>query len=173
MTTTNNTTTTPYKADQDLIDIAMLEMDKTALLKNFGALIKTELQKIGHEELLNEYRYKHLSNWEYEHEFEYMKEDEYFYVELESRDFSLTSYHDNRSDNDWEKYPVYAYIHGGVTVSLSPFGDRWDSGQLGCIWASDKDFAERQIKWLDRLLTGNIKHDVVTECYVDLNGKEL
>lgn len=175
MTTTNNTTTTPvYEADHDLIDNAMCEMDKSTLLKNFGALIKTELQKIGHEELLNEYRYKDLSQWVFDHEMESMKEDEYFYVELESRDFSLTSYRDNRSDNpDWEKYPVYAYIHGGVTVSLSPFGDRWDSGQLGCIWASDKDFAERQIKWLDRLLTGDIKYDVVTECYVDLNGKEL
>ena len=84
MTTTNNTTTTPvYEADQDLIDNAMLEMDKTALLKNFGALIKTELQKIGHEELLNDYRYKDLSQWDFEDEMEYMKEDEYFYVDMD------------------------------------------------------------------------------------------
>jgi len=175
MTTTNNTTTTPvYEANQDLIDNAMLEMDKTALLKNFGALIKTELQKVEHEELINGHRYQDVTLWEVEDEMEYMKEDEYFYVELESRNFSLKSYCDNREKNpDWGKYPVYAYIHGGITVSLNPFSCHWDSGQLGYIWASDKDFAERQIKWLDRLLTGDIKRDVVTEVYVDLNGKEL
>ena len=48
--TTNNTTTTPtypaYEADQDLIDNAMLEMDNSILLKNFGALIKAELQTL-------------------------------------------------------------------------------------------------------------------------------
>lgn len=29
--------------------------------------------------------------------------------------------------------PVYAYIHSGIALSLEPFGDPWDSGQIG--WA--------------------------------------
>ncbi len=31
--------------------------------------------------------------------------------------------------------PLYAYSHGGVTISTSPFGDPWDSGQIGAIYA--------------------------------------
>lgn len=29
--------------------------------------------------------------------------------------------------------PLYLYDHSGITMSTSPFGDRWDSGQVG--WA--------------------------------------
>ena len=31
--------------------------------------------------------------------------------------------------------PVYLYRHGGDTVSTEPFPDRWDSGQIGWIYA--------------------------------------
>lgn len=31
--------------------------------------------------------------------------------------------------------PVYAYIHGGVTLSAGPFACPWDSGQAGFIYA--------------------------------------
>jgi hypothetical protein len=34
--------------------------------------------------------------------------------------------------------PLYLYDHGGITMSTSPFGDRWDSGQVGFIYASRK-----------------------------------
>jgi hypothetical protein len=30
-------------------------------------------------------------------------------------------------------FPLYAYIHGGVALSLGAFGDRWDSGQIGYV----------------------------------------
>ena len=30
-------------------------------------------------------------------------------------------------------YPVYAYIHGNMALSLTPFGDKWDSGLAGYI----------------------------------------
>lgn len=39
-----------------------------------------------------------------------------------------------RRDVIWE--PVYLYDHSGYALSTSPFGDRWDSGQLGFIYAS-------------------------------------
>jgi len=174
--TTNNTTTTPvYEADPDLIDNAMLEMDNSTLLKNFGAIIKAELNKLEHAELLNEYRYRDLSHWECQDGIDDMRYSENMYIELNSRDFSLKSETDYRESNpEWESYPVYCYIHGGITVSLNPFSCRWDSGQLGRIWAKDRDTAENYIEWLDRYLNPHdIKFDVVLECYVDSNGKEL
>ena len=35
--------------------------------------------------------------------------------------------------------PVYLYDHSGITIKTTPFGDRWDSGQLGYIVASRAD----------------------------------
>ena len=33
--------------------------------------------------------------------------------------------------------PVYLYDHSGIALSTSPFGDRWDSGQVGFIYAEN------------------------------------
>ncbi len=38
--------------------------------------------------------------------------------------------------------PIYAYEHGGVTIRTSPYECRWDSGYVGCIWASKKETIE-------------------------------
>lgn len=35
-------------------------------------------------------------------------------------------------------HKVYMYDHGGVALSLSSFGDRWDSGQVGFIVTDNK-----------------------------------
>jgi hypothetical protein len=32
--------------------------------------------------------------------------------------------------------PIYMYDHSGITISTSPFGCRWDSGQIGFIYVS-------------------------------------
>lgn len=32
--------------------------------------------------------------------------------------------------------PLYLYDHGGITISTSPFGCQWDSGQIGWIFVS-------------------------------------
>lgn len=32
--------------------------------------------------------------------------------------------------------PLYLYDHGGLTMSTGPFGDRWDSGQVGFIYVT-------------------------------------
>jgi hypothetical protein len=34
-------------------------------------------------------------------------------------------------------YPVYMYDHGGVSFSITPFGCKWDSGQVGFIASND------------------------------------
>ena len=42
-----------------------------------------------------------------------------------------------RRDVIW--LPVYLYDHSGLALSDTPFGDRWDSGQLGYIYESRAD----------------------------------
>lgn len=37
--------------------------------------------------------------------------------------------------------PVYAYIHSGVTISMGSFGDPWDSGQSGIVYAEKSSLA--------------------------------
>lgn len=38
--------------------------------------------------------------------------------------------------------PVYIYSHGGETISTSPFSCRWDSGQIGYVFATKKECLE-------------------------------
>jgi hypothetical protein len=38
--------------------------------------------------------------------------------------------------------PLFMLDHSSIWLSLSPFGDPWDSGQLGFYWASYKDIKE-------------------------------
>ena len=35
--------------------------------------------------------------------------------------------------------PVYVYEHSGSAISTTPFGCRWDSGQIGFIYVADKE----------------------------------
>lgn len=35
--------------------------------------------------------------------------------------------------------PVYVYEHSGSAISTTPFGCRWDSGQIGFIYIADKE----------------------------------
>jgi hypothetical protein len=34
--------------------------------------------------------------------------------------------------------PLYLYDHSGITISTTPFGYRWDSGQIGFIYTTNK-----------------------------------
>lgn len=38
--------------------------------------------------------------------------------------------------------PLYLYDHSGITMKTTPFGDRWDSGQVGYIFVSKKKLRE-------------------------------
>lgn len=42
--------------------------------------------------------------------------------------------------------PVFMYDHGAQSISTKPFEDRWDSGQLGWIYATDNSI--RAIGWV-------------------------
>lgn len=38
--------------------------------------------------------------------------------------------------------PIYMYDHSGVTISTKPFGDPWDSGQIGFIYVTKASVRE-------------------------------
>ncbi len=38
--------------------------------------------------------------------------------------------------------PLYMYDHSGISISTSPFGCRWDSGQIGFVLVSKKQALE-------------------------------
>ena len=72
--------------------------------------------------------------------------------------------------------PLYLYDHGGITMSTTPFGCRWDSGQVGWIYVTRevalKEFGgkifskqlkakvlnllEGEVKTYDQYLTGDV-----------------
>ena len=39
--------------------------------------------------------------------------------------------HDFEQSGAYLAFPVYAYIHSGVALSINPFSCPWDSGQIG------------------------------------------
>lgn len=62
--------------------------------------------------------------------------------------------------------PVYAYIHGGMTISTTPFGDPWDSGQLGYIYVTRqaarenfmvKRLTKKKVEETENVLRGEIQ----------------
>lgn len=86
--------------------------------------------------------------------------------------------------------PVYLYDHSGITISTSPFGCRFDSGQVGIIhtnmkaiqevgykwknWTKERraiatTWLEEEIKTFDQYLRG----DVYRFCIEDENGDEI
>ena len=78
--------------------------------------------------------------------------------------------------NDNFILPLYLYDHSGITISTKPFGNNWDSGQVGFIYCSKekaqqefpnyKDFKklkghiyailEQEVKTYDQFLTGDV-----------------
>lgn len=42
--------------------------------------------------------------------------------------------------------PVYAYIHGGVVLSTTPFTDPWDSGQSGYVYSRNEGVTEDALR---------------------------
>lgn len=52
--------------------------------------------------------------------------------------------------------PLYMYAHSGVAISTSPFGCRWDSGQIGFIYV-DRNKILSEFGW-KRLSKGRAKH---------------
>lgn len=43
--------------------------------------------------------------------------------------------------------PVFVFEHSGTSISVSEFGDRWDSGQAGWIYTTKENVRETLINW--------------------------
>lgn len=94
--------------------------------------------------------------------------------------YNLGDDHDFKADdfNGWaemEKYitgvekpivikSLYLFDHGGITIGTRPFGDRWDSGQVGFVYIRKEDVRnEFSIK--------RCGQNMVERCNVILNGE--
>jgi hypothetical protein len=64
--------------------------------------------------------------------------------------------------------PVYMFDHSGITISTTPFGCKWDSGQIGYIYVT-KEKAERVFGLRDAdLITTATEHlNIEVEIYND------
>ena len=73
--------------------------------------------------------------------------------------------------------PLYLYDHSGITMRTTPFGDRWDSGQVGFIYTTEaklkemgspktrmKDILRGEVKVYDQYLTGDVYGFKLFEC---------
>lgn len=49
-------------------------------------------------------------------------------------------------------FPLYAYIHDGVRLSLAPFSCHWDSGCMGFVLAEDEEMAKLFVSAWDNYL---------------------
>ena len=60
-------------------------------------------------------------------------------VGIDHNDYSSWSEMQEALEKDYKNvHKVYMYDHSGVALSLSSFGDRWDSGQVGFIVTDNK-----------------------------------
>ena len=72
----------------------------------------------------------------------------------------------NDNSNKLIILPIYAYIHSSITISLSPFSCKWDSGLAGFIYCNPtdyvitrkdlKDILKAEIKTLNQYLIGDV-----------------
>ena len=56
----------------------------------------------------------------------------------------------------WSFKPLYLYDHSGITVSLTPFGCKWDSGQVGYVYLRNEEL-RRQMGW-NRVTEKRLEH---------------
>ena len=63
--------------------------------------------------------------------------------------------------------PIYMLDHGGISISTTPFGDRWDSGQVGFIYATQQKIkseygCKRITKKISNLVEAILKSEIET-----------
>ena len=69
-------------------------------------------------------------------------------------------------DRKYLVLPVYAYVHGGATISLRPFAYPWDSGQSGIVYASKAWMKKERIRKREEFLRGQVE-----DCRMYLEGE--
>ena len=93
-----------------------------------------------------------------------------------SNEFDSWDEFEQQIKRDYKRYiikPLYLYDHSGITISTSPFGCQFDSGQVGFIFIEEKkwkmcmgetevteermlDIIENEVKTYDQYLTGEV-----------------
>ena len=97
------------------------------------------------------------------------------------RDEARAKYEELKADHNIYMRPIYMYDHSGQTISLTPFGDPWDSGIFGYIFvskdtmlketnATEENWQERaqqimesEIETYDAYITGSVYGFVIQE----------
>ena len=103
---------------------------------------------------------------------------------LGDKPMSVEEMQEIAEDDSYLCLPVYAYIHGGVTISTGAFSCPWDSGQCGIIYVAKDDeqvkqyqktegvidshlqaikCLENEIKTYDQYFTGDVYGYIVAE----------
>lgn len=76
------------------------------------------------------------------------------YFQVERDGFTMDAARDGEYSETYEVFPLYAYIHSGVALSVSrggQFSDQWDSGQIGFVFVDKKRGFEDQFKAAESL----------------------
>ncbi len=67
------------------------------------------------------------------------------YFDVQRKGFDLDSIRDGEHAAEYDHFPLFAYVHSGVALSLGrggQFSDPWDSGQIGFVLVKKPDFPE-------------------------------
>jgi hypothetical protein len=73
-----------------------------------------------------------------------------------------------KENKDIVSLPVYAYQHGGISLSLSPFSCPWDSGKIGYIYITKDKISENNIDLANLLKYASSELEVYSQW---LNGE--
>jgi hypothetical protein len=94
------------------------------------------------------------------------------HFELAHEGFTIDSAADPDVHMEYDVFKVYAYIHSGVQLSLTPFSCPWDSGPIGYLFARKGDAAspESFIKAWNDFLSGNVYGFVVESGGVQIDS---
>lgn len=70
------------------------------------------------------------------------------------------------ADREYIVLPVYLFDHSGLALSTSPFGDPWDSGQVGYIFCSK---ADARNEWGVKRLSKKREMQVIDQLKAEIN----
>lgn len=69
-----------------------------------------------------------------------------------------------KNENPAVCLPLYLYDHSGITISTTPFGDRWDSGQVGWIFKRREDvLKDYGVKRISKKVIESITNGLIGE----------
>jgi hypothetical protein len=87
------------------------------------------------------------------------------YFTVQRKGFGVEACRTTAVERDFHVLPLFAYIHSGVALSLAPFSDPWDSGQIGFVLvAKRKGFrnilkaARELVEEWNMYLSGDVWH---------------